>query len=208
MGTRFISESVEAIIQAAVREVYLVPERPTFRELVRQVAARCRRRGEQPPDARTIRRRVEDIDPVERARLRKDEAAQEGMKATPGRLQIERPLDLVQIDHTQMDSGLVLAKGFYRLCGTAARILVTTALVFGLAQYGELFIAALAAWLGVCAFAARGRPNFASYGFSWLATARPTANARARLLNMGTSFIRTPRLDGAQQRSAKKTAAT
>jgi putative transposase len=103
VGTRFISESVEAIIQAAVREVYLVPERPTFRELVRQVAARCRRRGEQPPDARTIRRRVEDIDPVERARLRKDEAAQEGMKATPGRLQIERPLDLVQIDHTQMD---------------------------------------------------------------------------------------------------------
>ena len=75
MGTRFISESVEAIIQAAVREVYLVPERPTFRELVRQVVARCRRRGEQPPDARTIRRRVEDIDPVERARLRKDEAA-------------------------------------------------------------------------------------------------------------------------------------
>jgi putative transposase len=35
VGARFISESVEAIIQAAVREVYLVPERPTFRELVR-----------------------------------------------------------------------------------------------------------------------------------------------------------------------------
>src|SRR5579871_5518976 len=31
-GTRLISESVEAIIQSAVREVYLVPERPTFRE--------------------------------------------------------------------------------------------------------------------------------------------------------------------------------
>jgi putative transposase len=40
VGTRFISEGVEAIIQAAVREVYLVPERPTFRELVRQVARR------------------------------------------------------------------------------------------------------------------------------------------------------------------------
>ena len=65
----------------------------------------------------------------------------------------------------QPDSGLVLAKGFYRLCGTAVGILVTTALVFGLAQYGELFIAALAAWIGVCAFAARGRRNFASYGF-------------------------------------------
>ena len=39
------------------------------------------------------------------------------------------------------------------------------ALVFGLAQYGELFIASLAAWIGVCSFAARGRRNLASYGF-------------------------------------------
>ena len=65
----------------------------------------------------------------------------------------------------QPDSGLVLAKGFYRLLGTAAGILVTTALVFALSQYGELFIASIAAWIGVCSFAARGTRNFASYGF-------------------------------------------
>jgi uncharacterized membrane protein YccC len=65
----------------------------------------------------------------------------------------------------QPDSGQVLAKGFYRLLGTAVGILVTTALVFGLAQYGELFIASLAAWIGVCSFAARGRRNLVSYGF-------------------------------------------
>src|SRR5271166_5738345 len=65
----------------------------------------------------------------------------------------------------QPDSGLVLAKGFYRLCGTAVGILVTTALVFVLAQYGELFIASLAAWIGVCAFTARAKRNFFSYGF-------------------------------------------
>ena len=65
----------------------------------------------------------------------------------------------------QPDSGLVLAKGFYRLLGTAVGLLVTTALVFGLAQYGELFIASLAVWIGLCSFAARGRRNFASYSF-------------------------------------------
>jgi putative transposase len=56
VGMRFISGGVEAIIHAAVREVYLVPERPTFRELVRQVAARCRKRGEQRPprDAESV----------------------------------------------------------------------------------------------------------------------------------------------------------
>jgi uncharacterized membrane protein YccC len=39
------------------------------------------------------------------------------------------------------------------------------ALVFGLAQYGELFVAATAAWVCFCNFAARAARNFASYGF-------------------------------------------
>ena len=42
---------------------------------------------------------------------------------------------------------------------------MTTALVFGFAQYGELFIASLAAWIGVCSFAARGTRNYSAYGF-------------------------------------------
>jgi uncharacterized membrane protein YccC len=66
---------------------------------------------------------------------------------------------------SQPDSGLVLAKGFYRILGTIAGLLVSVALVFGLAQYGELFVAALAVWLCVCNFAARTVRNLASYGF-------------------------------------------
>src|ERR1700720_1460044 len=38
---------------------------------------------------------------------------------------------------SQPESGLVLAKGFYRALGTAAGLLVTTLLVFTFAQYGE-----------------------------------------------------------------------
>jgi uncharacterized membrane protein YccC len=66
---------------------------------------------------------------------------------------------------SQPDSGLVLAKSFYRILGTIAGVLVTIALVFGLAQYGELFVAALAVWVCFCNFAARAVRNFASYGF-------------------------------------------
>ncbi|MEA2961113.1 MAG: hypothetical protein QOI46_1211 [Alphaproteobacteria bacterium] len=66
---------------------------------------------------------------------------------------------------SQPDSGLVLAKSFYRILGTVAGILVAIALVFGLAQYGELFVAALAVWICFCNFAARMVRNFASYGF-------------------------------------------
>ena len=66
---------------------------------------------------------------------------------------------------SQPDSALVLAKSFYRILGTIAGMLVAIALVFGLAQYGELFVAALALWICFCNFAARAVRNFASYGF-------------------------------------------
>src|SRR3954471_21321148 len=66
---------------------------------------------------------------------------------------------------SQPDSGLVLAKSFYRLLGTIGGILVATAMVFGLAQHGELFVAAVAVWICFCNFAARAVRNFASYGF-------------------------------------------
>src|SRR3954454_4396679 len=66
---------------------------------------------------------------------------------------------------SQPDSGLVLAKGFYRILGTIAGMLVAIALVFGLAQHGELFVAALAVWICFCNFAARAVRNSASYGF-------------------------------------------
>ena len=66
---------------------------------------------------------------------------------------------------SQPDSGLVVAKGFYRILGTLAGVLVSIALVFSLAQYGELFVAAVAVWICFCNFAARAVRNFASYGF-------------------------------------------
>jgi uncharacterized membrane protein YccC len=58
-----------------------------------------------------------------------------------------------------------LAKSFYRILGTIAGVLVTIALVFGLAQYGELFVAAVAVWICLCNVAARAVRNFASYNF-------------------------------------------
>jgi uncharacterized membrane protein YccC len=68
---------------------------------------------------------------------------------------------------SQPDSGLVLAKSFYRILGTIAGVFFSIALVFGLAQYGELFVAAIAAWICFCNFAARTVRNFTSYGFQF-----------------------------------------
>src|SRR5260370_28606159 len=61
---------------------------------------------------------------------------------------------------SQPDSGLVLAKSFYRILGTIAGALVTIAMVFGLAQYSALFLAGFADRICFCNFAARAPRNF------------------------------------------------
>ncbi len=66
---------------------------------------------------------------------------------------------------SQPDSGLVLAKSVFRMLGTAVGTLVTIALVFAFSQNGELFLASLAIWIGLCNFAARSVRHFAAYGF-------------------------------------------
>ena len=79
-----------------------------------------------------------------------------------------------------MDSGLVLAKSFYRMLGTIAGVLITVALVFAFAQYGDLFIASLAVWIGLCSFAARAARNFASYSFQLAGYTWPSSASRRR----------------------------
>ena len=66
---------------------------------------------------------------------------------------------------SQPESGLVLAKSFYRALGTAAGLLFSAFLVFTFAQYGDLFVPSVALWIGICNFAARAARNFMSYGF-------------------------------------------
>src|SRR6202048_3520171 len=66
---------------------------------------------------------------------------------------------------SQPDSGFVLAKAFFRLLGTIAGTLVSMAQILALSQYGDLFLASIAAWIGLCNFAARAVRNFNSYGF-------------------------------------------
>jgi hypothetical protein len=94
---------------------------------------------------------------------------------------------------SQPDSGLVLAKSFYRILGTIAGLLVAVALVFGLAQYGELFLAAVAVWICFCNFAARAVRNFASYGFQLAGYTVAIVGIPAALVAAGWSW---PTIEG------------
>ena len=65
----------------------------------------------------------------------------------------------------QPQSGLVLAKSFYRIIGTFVGAGGALLLVALFAQERILFLGTLAIWIGICTFASKYARSFASYGF-------------------------------------------
>ena len=102
-GSRFLDAQREAIIAREISQFYLKPERPRLSQLVERVHARCHQRNLPPPDWRTIRARVRQVDAELVARRRQDQAAMAATHAVPGEFATSRPLEVVQIDHTKVD---------------------------------------------------------------------------------------------------------
>src|SRR5258707_2421493 len=65
----------------------------------------------------------------------------------------------------QPQSGLVLAKSFYRIIGTLIGAAVALLFVALFAQERVLFLGALALWIGLCTFGSQYVRNFAAYSF-------------------------------------------
>jgi uncharacterized membrane protein YccC len=65
----------------------------------------------------------------------------------------------------QPQSGLVLAKSFYRIIGTFIGAAVALIFISLFAQERVLFLGALAFWVGLCTFASQYARNFIAYAF-------------------------------------------
>jgi putative transposase len=102
-GLRLLDVKREALIRQALNEFYLKPTKPSFARLVHEVRTRCLEQGLQPPNWRTIKQRLLEIDLRTRARRRGDAAVLKATEATPGRYTATRLLEVVQIDHTKVD---------------------------------------------------------------------------------------------------------
>jgi uncharacterized membrane protein YccC len=63
------------------------------------------------------------------------------------------------------ESGLVLAKSFYRIIGTLVGAAVALLLIALFAQERVLFLGAIALWVGLCTFGSQYARNFTAYGF-------------------------------------------
>jgi len=83
------------------------------------------------------------------------------------RFQLEQPgtamLTVSIVIHPQ--SGMVLAKSFYRAFGTLIGCVAALLIVAAFPQHRVPFLLAMAAWIGLCAAGASLHRNFKSYGF-------------------------------------------
>ncbi len=107
-GARFLDAAVEAQIEAAIEGVYLQRERPTVKKVWSEVKQMCRAAGLTSPSLKALRARVSRRSLRERVRAREGAAAAgDRFRQVKLGLRTERPLQVVQIDHTKVDIMLV-----------------------------------------------------------------------------------------------------
>ena len=84
-GTHILNSEEEALIRKMLDEAYLKPTRPPFQHIVEQIGGACRRKGWPAPTWRTVKARLELIEPRAQALRRKDAEAIQATTPTPGR---------------------------------------------------------------------------------------------------------------------------
>ena len=112
-GSVMVPGDVEGIIEEHLTRYYLRRERPSLARVVTEIRSACRERGLQPPTRRTVQRRLDAMDAREVMKAREGaKAARQRFAPVTGRNRSERPLDVVQIDHTPAD--IILVDSFER----------------------------------------------------------------------------------------------
>lgn len=107
-GARLLGPSMEAQIETAIQAVYLQPERPTVKKVWGEVRRACYAAGTKPPSLKALRARVSARTLRDRVKARQGAtAAGNRFRQVKVGLRPERPLQLVQIDHTKVDIMLV-----------------------------------------------------------------------------------------------------
>jgi putative transposase len=107
-GMQPLDPAVEEIVARQFKDFYATRRKPTKTRFWREVSADCRAQGLSPPSIRRLGRWLDLKDQAKLVARRegKDKAERRHL-ATPGTLTADRPLDIVQIDHTKADVTVV-----------------------------------------------------------------------------------------------------
>src|SRR3984885_11161394 len=101
---RILTAKVEAVIQGAIIGFYLTRARPRFSDLMRDIEARCHSETLNPPDYRTVRRRLNNFDACKVTAARHGgKRAREVYGAVLPQQRPGDPLGFLEIDHSPVD---------------------------------------------------------------------------------------------------------
>lgn len=101
----FLDKAREDLLNSSIRDFYLRPERPSLAAVVREVRRLFSQKNLSVPNYRTIRSRIEALD-LRLAILKREGAKRAQEKVGPvsvSSLRPERPMEVIQIDHTPVD---------------------------------------------------------------------------------------------------------
>lgn len=103
-GARVLDVQVERIIDETVNTFWLKPERPTIQALVERIAVKCRDQKLKVPCRSSVTTRLDAYKTRESQRHRiGGKAAKYIYEAMPGHVDVNAPLERVEIDHTPLD---------------------------------------------------------------------------------------------------------
>jgi putative transposase len=125
-GAQLLDPERELIITECIEQHHLQRHEPRISALVDQVEARCREKGLAPVSRKCIKRRLEAYETHEAQRRRLGSKRSKYVyKGMPGHVQVSKPLERVEIDHTPMD---VMARSDDPLCEYVGRPWLTVAI--------------------------------------------------------------------------------
>lgn len=103
-GKARIDSNVEGIVSAAIKEFYLSRQKPSVANLMLEIKMRCRRAGHTAPARNTVVKRILLVGQLQIVQKREGFEATRRLRAVSGKTPPpDAALDLVQIDHTEMD---------------------------------------------------------------------------------------------------------
>lgn len=106
-GKGRLGETVEAIIEKVIEDFYTDKQQYPFSVIYRKIEERCQTMEQDVPSRRTVRNRINDVNPKLIAKHRHGLSVRD-TRGTPGKFpDVKMPLDVIQIDHTKVDVMLV-----------------------------------------------------------------------------------------------------
>ena len=107
-GETRLDYATEEIMQEIINTYYLSKQRPSIQSVINKVFIECKKRDIKPPSKNTIRNRIHKLSEYEVLKKHGNrKLARTKYEPAPGSFQADYPMQLVEIDHTQVDLILV-----------------------------------------------------------------------------------------------------